>query len=239
MEKLCYLLWKPASQSGEDFAEALRQEAAPALLGRGAAGLSLLAADAAAESVQAARITKMADPLAGMAGIWLDCVDEHRAIEAALRPHVTRMAGYLVTESVPLRNTTESAPTGSRTPGITMLSCLEKPERLAFDEWISVWHERHSPLAMEIQCTFRYVRNVVARALTPEAPPWRGIVEEAFPTAAVTDPSLWYKAEGDPRKLRENLGRMVASVKAFLDLDRVESHPMSETVVAPWQAERA
>ena len=41
----------------------------------------------------------------------------------------------------------------------------------------------------------------------------------------------WYKAEGDPQKLRENIGRMVASVQAFLDIDRVESHPLSEYVL--------
>jgi hypothetical protein len=47
----------------------------------------------------------------------------------------------------------------------------------------------------------------------------------------VTDPAKWYRAEGDPEKLRENVGRMIASVKRFLDLDRVESHPLSEYVL--------
>ena len=39
---------------------------------------------------------------------------------------------------------------------------------------------------------------------------------------------LWYKAEGSQAKLEENMGRMIESVKAFLDIDRVESHPLSE-----------
>ena len=64
-----------------------------------------------------------------------------------------------------------------------------------------------------------------------DAPPWRGIVEEGFPRAAVTDPMLWYKAGGSPEKLRENLGRMVESCKQFLDLDRVESHPLTQYVL--------
>ena len=72
------------------------------------------------------------------------------------------------------------------------------------------------------------MRNVVVRPLTSDAPPWEGIVEEGFPADAVTDPMKWYCAEGDPEVLKANLGRMIESCKAFLDLDRVESHPMSE-----------
>jgi hypothetical protein len=38
----------------------------------------------------------------------------------------------------------------------------------------------------------------------------------------------WYMAEGSPAKLARNLERMLESCRKFLDLDRVESHPMSE-----------
>jgi len=232
VEKLCYVVWKPAGVAGPAFTERMLAEAAPALLAASARGLSLLLPDAEAESVARARITRLDDPPAGMVSVWLDCVDARGAVEAALAPHVARCAGYLVTESVPLANTTHRVPLGERTPGITMLACLEEPERLDDETWLSIWHDVHTPLAMEIQCTRRYVRNVVARALTPGAPPWRGLVEEAFPTEAVTDPARWYDAVGDPEKLRERMGRMIASVKRFLDLDRVESHPLAEYVLA-------
>ena len=228
MEKLVYVLWKPPGRSSADFAKALRGEVAPRLLERAAPPLSVLVADAHAEAVAKARITRLDDPIAGMIGVWLDSADERGAVEEVLRPHVAHAAGYLVVESVPLRNTTRFAAPGERTPGITMLTCIERPTRLGPAEWIEIWHGRHSPLALEIQCTYLYVRNVVVRPLTPDAPPWAGIVEEGFPAEAVVDPMRWYKAEGDPAKLRENLGRMIASVKAFLDIERVESHPMSE-----------
>ena len=78
------------------------------------------------------------------------------------------------------------------------------------------------------------MRNVVVRPLTPGAPPWAGLVEEGFPTEAVTNPMLWYEAGGSPEKLRENLGRMLASVRAFLDIERVESPPMSEWLLRDW-----
>jgi hypothetical protein len=233
VEKLCYVLWRPPSRSGDAFRDLLLEEVVPPLLASDVRGLSLLTADAEAESGVRARITRMDDPIAGMLSVWLDCVDDRAAIETALAPHVRRCAGYLVTESVPRRNATHLAPLGSRTPGITMLALLEKPERLAGADWLALWHDQHSPLALEIQCTYRYVRNVVARALTPGAPPWRGLVEEGFPDGAVSDLERWYDAVGEPEKLRDRLSQMVASVQRFLDMDRIESHPLSERVVRP------
>jgi len=231
VEKLVYVLWKRPGQSAGELAHTMRGEVAQQLASLAQRPLSVLLADAAAEAVQKARITRMDDPLAGMIGVWLDSVDQRATVEAALRPYVGRLAGYLVTESVVLRNTTHRAAPGERTPGITMLSCIERPERLSYEEWIEIWHGRHSPLALEIQCTYLYVRNVVARALTPDAPRWAGLVEEGFPSDAVVDPMRWYKAEGDPARLRENLGRMLASVRSFLDIERVESHPVSEYLI--------
>jgi hypothetical protein len=69
---------------------------------------------------------------------------------------------------------------------------------------------------------------VVVRALTRNAPGWAGIVEEGFPSEAVTDPMVWYRGEGSEEVMRRNMKRMLESVRAFLDIDRVESHPMSE-----------
>lgn len=231
MEKLCYLVWKPGSVDGAAFRDRLLAYAVPALRERGAVRLSLLVADEHCDALQKARITRMAAPVAGMLSLWVPNVDAHPALEAALAPHVARLAGYLVTESEVLANRTHASPLGVRTRGTTMLALLERPARLPFEDWIRIWHGAHSPLALEIQCTYLYVRNVVVRALTPGAPPWKGLVEEGFPTEAVTDPMRWYAAEGDPQKLRERIGRMVASVQAFLDLDRVESHPLSEYVL--------
>jgi len=117
---------------------------------------------------------------------------------------------------------------GERTPGINMIACLERPERMPWEAWIEQWHGPHRRVALETQCTFHYVRNVVVRALTPAAPPWSGIVEEGFPADAITDPMIWYKGDGSADVMKANLRRMVESCQKFLDLDRVESHPLSE-----------
>ncbi len=228
MEKLVYVLWKPEGLAPAAFRDALLGEVAPALAEHGARHRVVLACDEHCEPVQKARITRLDPPLGGMVSFWLDSVDDRAPLEAAIAAHSGRLAGYLVTESVPRRNQTHRAPVGERTPGITMLTCIEKPDRLTTEDWIAHWHGHHTPMANEVQCTYLYVRNVVARALTADAPPWRGIVEEGFPVEAVTDPMLWYKADGDPAVFKRNLDRMLESVRAFLDIDRVEHHPMSE-----------
>jgi len=234
VEKLVYVVWKPPAASDAEFARSLLGEVAPKLAKLGARGLTLHISDfsdspdADVAGVLRARISKLAAPVSGLVSFWLDSADERAPFERALAEATSRLAGYLVVESVPLRNTTQLAPLGRRTPGVVMLALIERPQRLSYEEWIGHWHGHHRVVALETQCTFLYTRNVVVRALTKDAPPWAGIVEEGFPTEAVTDPMRWYKAEGSPETLKRNLARMLESCRAFLDLDRVESHPMSE-----------
>ena len=228
MEKVVTVVWKPARASDADFANDLRVRVAPRLAALGARGLTLHLVDEHVQEAQRARLTKLAPPVSGLVSYWLDAVDDRAPLERVIADATSRLAAYLVVESVPLRNTTRRVAPGERTPGIIMTALLERPERLSFDAWIAHWHGPHRVVALETQCTFSYVRNVVVRALTPGAPAWAGIVEEGFPADAVTDPMRWYKAEGSPETLQRNVKRMVESCRAFLDLDRVESHPMSE-----------
>ena len=233
MEKLVYVVWKHAAATDEMFARRMLGDVAPRLTKLGARGLTLHLSDADVAGVLRARISKLAAPVSGLVSFWLDSADERAPFESALAEASAQLAGYLVVESVPLRNRTQPAALGHRTPGVVMVALIERPERIAWPEWIAHWHGPHRKVALETQCTFLYVRNVVVRALTPDAPPWAGIVEEGFPTDAVTDPMRWYKAEGSAETLKRNVGRMVESCRAFLDLDRVESHPMSEYRLTP------
>jgi hypothetical protein len=228
LEKLVYVVWKPPADSDSAFAAALREVVGPKLAALGARGLTLHLSDADVQGVLRARITRLEVPVSGFVSFWLDAADDRAPLERALSEATSRLAGYLVVESVPLRNTTQRAPLGARTPGIVMVALIQRPERMSWEDWIAHWHGPHRQVALETQCTFLYVRNVVVRALTPGAPPWAGIVEEGFPADAVTDPMRWYKAEGSPETLKRNVQRMLESCQAFLDLDRVESHPMSE-----------
>ncbi len=227
MEKLVYMLWKPEAVAGADFAAHMRALVAD-LGARGAQQITLNLVDEHVSGAMQARITRLDPPLAGTLAFWLDAVDDHASCDRLLAPLTARTAGYLVVESVPLRNATRLAALGERTPGVNMVTCIERPTRLTHDDWIAHWHGHHEQVALETQCTFLYVRNVVVRALTAAAPPWAGIVEEGFPAEAITDPRVWYCAEGSEERFRANLQRMIDSVHAFLDVDRVESHPMSQ-----------
>jgi len=228
VDKLVYVLWSRPDGEGDDFVRALRGPVAGALREAGARDLVLHLVDETARAASRARITRLDPPPAGLVSFRLPSAGDRAACEAVLGRATSRLAGYRVEESVPLPNTTRPAPPGERTPGTVMVALLERPERLSREEWIAHWHGPHREVALETQCTFLYVRNVVLEALTPDAPPWEGIVEEGFPSEAVGDPMRWYRAEGSPEKLKENLGRMIESCRAFLDLERVESHPTSE-----------
>src|SRR5262245_23689928 len=205
VEKLVYVVWKPPEASDAAFADRLRLAVAPQLAALGARGLTLHLVDADVKDALRARITRLSPPVSGLVSFWLDAADERMPFERALAAVTSRLAGYLVVESVPLRNRSHVAPLGERTPGIIMAALIEGPERLSNEAWIAHWHGPHREVALETQCTFVYGRNVVVRALTAGAPPWAGIVEEGFPADAVTDPMRWYKAEGSPEVLKRNV----------------------------------
>jgi len=222
MEKLVYALFGPAPPEPAALAHALEAH--------GARRIAVNVSDSHVAAKLGSRITRLDPTLAAVVSFWLDSVDARAPLEAALAREASQLAGYSVLESVALANTTRVAPPAERTPGINMIACIAPKSGQAYDAWLDHWLEAHRRVALETQATYAYVRNVVVRALTPGAPPWKGIVEEGFEAVAVGDPMAWYKAEGSKQKLQANLGRMIASCQAFLDLDRVESHPMSEYV---------
>lgn len=228
MEKLVYVLWRRPDVAATELRDALLGPVLARLRAGGARRPAVNVVDDAVADVLRSRITRLDPPPDAMLSFWMECCDDRGACEAALSEVAARAPGYLVVESVPLVNTTRVAPPGERTPGVNVVALIQRPERIAWGDWIAHWHGPHKRVALETQCSYAYVRNTVVRLLHEGAPPWAGIVEEGFPAEAVTNPMLWYKAEGDPQTLKRNLARMLESCRAFLDLDRVESHPMSE-----------
>jgi len=231
VEKLVYVLWRKTGASSADFQQAMLGPVKEALLQAGTRGLEINLADEDVAYAVSRRLTHLEPTLDGVVSFWLDISDDRQKHEAALGEVAQRLAGYLVAESIPLRNTTHAAPLGERTPGANLVGLLEQPTRLEREEWVRIWHHDHRIVARETQCTYEYLRHLVVRPLSPDAPPWAGIVFEGFPSDAVTDPMKWYLGDGDPKKRDANLARMIASCQRFLDLDRVESHPMSQYLI--------
>lgn len=228
MEKLVYVVWRRPQATPREFREQVCGDVAAKLAGAGAERIGASLVDDAVQDKLGQRLTKLDPPIDGIVSFWLENSDDRAPCEAALGAVTSRQAGYLVVESVPRVDAIHAPAPGERTPGVNMLALLERPARLPWAEWIRIWHDEHKRVALETQCTFRYVRNVVVRPLSAGAPDWAGIVEEGFPSEAIGNPAIWYDAQGDAEKLKARIGRMVESCQAFLDLDRVESHPASE-----------
>jgi hypothetical protein len=77
----------------------------------------------------------------------------------------------------------------------------------------------------------RYVRNAVVRALTPGAPRFRAIVEEAWPSPdTLTDLNAFFGAT-DPSELGERIRIMLDSTKLLFDAATMRNYTLSEYIL--------
>jgi hypothetical protein len=217
MEKVIYLAWRDRATAAADWSEELRGAVTDRLVAAGAAGVQVNVADDAVAGALM-RLAVLDPQPEAVVGVWVDS-----ARDAARRPldeavagaaGTARTAAYLVTESVPLRNTAHPAAPGERTPGFANIALLRRPAGMTHAEWIDAWHNRHTEVADETQSTFGYVQNVVARPLSPDAPAVDGIVEELFPIEALTSLHAFFAASDDDA-LARNLARMTESIAGF------------------------
>jgi len=104
---------------------------------------------------------------------------------------------------------------GVRADALANLAFLRRPVSMSPDAWRADWLERHTTVAIETQGTFGYVQNPVVEAVTPDAPPVAGIVEELFPMAGMTDSHAFYGSGGDDEELKRRFTRLMESVGRF------------------------
>jgi hypothetical protein len=228
--KTVYLLWRPGDR--DRTAPDLVETCAPAILEAGAEKLVVYAEDRESDVPSPAPKLHRGSPICGAVHVWQD--DVPRAAEEVLETSGFTIAGYEVEESV-YRDYGDNEhagprdwPDGTRSPGLVAVTLLERPRRLSREEWIRRWHGRMSPVSEQIQPRTRYARNLVIRSLTPDAPPFEGIVEEAWPSREhVTSKRLFYGARS-PVRLAVNMGRILAAVLSFLDLRAIRTTMMGE-----------
>jgi hypothetical protein len=235
VEKLQYLCWPQPGRAPAERGRQFLDEVVPALLALDPRGLSLQVDDADAQVAVPMPPPEDEPQPAALVSVWLDNYDTRAPYEEVLGAASDRIAGYLVTESLYTDyggnrwSEPRDWPDGTRSPGVVMVTLLERPERMGYEEWIAHWHGVQSPVSEAIQPRTRYVRNAVARPVTAGAPPWLGIVEEAWGSPEdVTDPMRFYCADGDPARMQANLATMLDSVTTFLDLERIRSFTTSE-----------
>jgi len=119
-------------------------------------------------------------------------------------------------------------PDSQRSPTEQAVTLLTKPEKYSHDEWIQRWHHNMSPVSEVLQPRARYVRNVILEK-DEGAPAFNGMVEEAWPSPEhITNPYLFYCAEGSAFRLIRNMAKLLAAVMHFHQLHKIRTVTMSE-----------
>lgn len=231
MEKVIYVVWRDPATGIEEFGQRLRKSLAPRLKTLGARGLRINVADhhvAAAIGIA----QKHSEPaVEALVQVWLHSANDalRAPVDGVIASVATRFDAYLVTESVPLPNTEHpSSGHGQRTEGFAQIALFPRQPGLSDEQFLDLWQNRHTTVAVETQSNYEYVQNRVVRALTPGARAIDAIVEECFPTGAMTDPQLFFDAEGDAVKFEKNLKAMMDSVGCFIDMSRIDVTPTSQ-----------
>ncbi len=237
MDKLVYILWDSRGDNKAQRQQALLNDVAPGLLRSGALKLTMYIVDDEA-NVRPPTPFHAGERMCAEVALWLDDAGEHAWVDEILQDAGFRFAGYLVDESVYTEYggnqyaAPRNWPDGQRSPGIVAVTLMERPKRLPREEWIRRWHGRQSPVSEAMQPRSRYIRNLVINAVTPDAPPYEGIVEEAWPSARhVTNYFLFYGAGKNPLKLVGNMIVMLRSVTSFLNLHRIRTTMTSEYIL--------
>jgi hypothetical protein len=230
VEKIIYLISRQNQQNRDDFATQMKYDIAPQLLAIQPLGLQLNLVDDTVAAGDAMAMESIAPKAHAVVSVWLNSSINRTPIEEILAASGASFAGYLVSESCPLTNTTKAASLGERTPGFAQVALLQRPIRLSFEEWITIWQYSHTQIAVDTQSTFSYTQNLVVRPLTANAPKIDAIVEESFPIEALTDQTVFYDACGDGEKMTRNSQAMMESCGRFIDFDKINVSPTSEYI---------
>jgi hypothetical protein len=230
VEKLVYVLWGRRSDS-----VGLVDRLGAELLALDPLGLTIDVADADSDVPSPVPTPDGEDPHIAVVSLWLTAQDRRTPYEEVLVATGLRVAGYLVSGALytDYGDNEWAAPRewvdGVRSPAVLTVCLIHRRPDLGAAEFLAHWHGVQSPVSAEIQPRARYVRNEVVRPLTDGAPEIDGIVEEAWPSAThITDPDLFFLGRGDPDTMNANISRMIDSVSAFMDLDRMRNVCMSE-----------
>jgi hypothetical protein len=238
VEKVMYLTWLGEQSTRSEVAEVLRGGVAEELLSLDPVRLTIDVWDPESDIPAPVPTPAGETPLHGVVSLWVDSLEQRTPFERVLEAAAVRLAGYSVVESLYRDyggnqwSAPRSWPDGERSPGVLTVALLQQHPDQSLDEWMTRWHTRISPITEEIQPRTRYVRNAVFRPITDGAPRVSGIVEEAWPSLAhVTDPMLFYCADGDPEKMHANITQMIEEINAFVDLSTLRSVTMSEWIL--------
>ena len=193
MEKIDLLIWSDAAVAAASDLDV--------------PGLRSAQVSVAADLTGATLLMGRGAELRGLASVWVDSAD--------VWPEVVRQVpgdAYLVTESVP-----QPVAAGE---WLTHFTWFPKPDRLTEEEFFHGWHVIHTPSSADLHPLRQgYVRDAVARTLTPGSPPVRAIVSEFFAEDDYLDPARLF---GSP----EALTATVEELPLYADQADISSCPL-------------
>ena len=232
MEKIMMPLWKPAGVSIEDFsAQLLQQLSADLIADENVLSFKMCIDDEHVKPAASYRMLNIITPAYdAMLIAWLNAGDQifsHKEkVDAICQQHHV----YIVCESDRLPLDYSDVPSGHKTEGMNEIVALQVPDWLERDEWLKIWHESHTQIAIDTQSTYGYRQNVVLRSLTSQAPHVDAFIEENFPEAAIHGRLAFYDTDDEAvYKAREQT--MIESVARFIDFEKIDCIPTSEYIM--------
>lgn len=214
MEKLAYLLMGPAGSADPGLGATLREVTVPQMRRLGAGSVQVNVMDPRLGHPFGVDPPPGQDQILAAVFAWVDSAEGSRVASALPGPG---WHGWLVCESEPIRNTDRPPGPDGRLDGFAQLVALTRPPQMTWGEWRRIWQGSHTSVAIHTQSTFRYVQNVVFRAVTAGAPGFAAIVEECFPVEATTDLHVFFDAVGDDARLARHMAAMSESCDRFMD----------------------
>ena len=225
MEKIAYQLWKKDLDSLESFKDKLLTDL-PLNINSLVAELQINIAD---QDVVQANALAQSNYLPAPNAIIFIKVQSYffaKDLEAKLLGITQKIQGFIVSESIILSDETKS-PLGQRYKGFSQIVFLEKPSNMSAFDWFDHWTNYHTKIAIETQSNFIYIQNSILRPLQKTSPSFIAIIEECFPSEAMSDTAIFYDAPNDPELLLKNIAIMMDSCTKFIDFHKIEVIPTS------------
>ena len=181
MEKLMYLAWLGEKSTRSEVSEVMLGRVGQQLLALDPVALTIDVWDPESDIPAPVPTPEGETPLHGVVSLWVDSIEQREPFERVLEAATVRLAGYSVVESL-YRDyggnqwaAPRSWPDGERSPGVLTVALLQQHPDQSFDEWITRWHTRISPITEDDSAAhpLRPQRGVPAH-YRPERHRWRG-----------------------------------------------------------------
>ena len=225
MEKIVFKLWRNDSDSLEKFKKSLLVDL-PETLESLISELQINIADENVNEAAALAQTNYSQNPDAIVFIKVASQYYSENIISILQSFATKVEGFIVSESIILQDDSKDHQ-GKRSEGFSQVVFLEKPLEMTEFDWFDHWTHHHTKIAIETQSNFTYIQNTVVRPLQKDSPNFIAVIEECFPSEAMSNTSIFYNAENDSELLLKNTELMMDSCSRFIDFQKIEVIPTS------------